>query len=163
MRKIILSTAVALSALAAAPAFAADNATVAVTASLAPVCDITSVSSTLALGAPEEDVPGTFTYTCNFEGAPTFTFQSANGGVKTTENGGATVSYGIYLNDNAPSSPPSAWLQASAAQAAPVAYNGISTSFPANSSVAPEFHVGLSSALPVAGSYSDTLTITIAP
>jgi spore coat protein U-like protein len=159
MRKF-LSVATVLAAITASPALAADTASTQIDASLAPSCDITSQSSNLTLGAVDEVVPGVFTYSCNFIGSPTLTFTSANGGVTTAENGGAQADYGVYLNDAAPSGAPSSWLQASAT---PQSYTGITQSLAPNSSVSPSFAVGLSEALVVAGTYSDTLTITIAP
>lgn len=159
MKKVILTTAAALAALTAAPAFAADSVSTTINASLDPTCDITSHSPTLTLGAVDEVVPGVFSYQCNFIGDPTFTFTSANGGVKTTENGEATATYGIYLNDAPVSGAPSTWLQSSAT---PVSYS-VSTSLTPNTTVSPNFAVALTQALTVAGSYSDTLTISIAP
>lgn len=160
MRRILLATAAL--ALCAGSAMAAGSANVAITASQDPVCNITNISSGIPLAGVDVAVAGTLQYKCNFVGSPTFTFTSLNGGVKTTDNGGGTADYGIYVNDIAPSSAPSTWLQASLA-ATPQVYPGISFSAPANATISPFFSVGLSTALPVAGSYSDTLTVDIAP
>jgi len=160
MRRILLATAAL--ALSAGSAFAADTADVEINAEQLPVCDITNISGSINLAGVDVAVPATLEYECNFEGNPTFTFTSLNGGVETTENGGGVADYGIYVNDIAPGSPPSTWLQASAATT-PQVYPGISFSAPPNSTITPYFSVGLTQALPVAGLYSDTLTVTIAP
>ena len=159
MRKFIAAAAVAAFA-TATPAFAADSGNTQITAELAPTCSIVNQSSSIALAGVDVPVSGVFQYTCNFNGSPELIFTSANGGVKTTENGGSTKAYGIYLNDSAPGGPPSTWLQSSAT---PQSYTGISSSAPANSVRSPYFAVGLTQALDVAGSYSDTLTININP
>lgn len=160
MRRILLATAAF--AFSAGMAMAADTADVEITAEQAPLCDITVISGSIALAGVDVAVPGTLTYQCNFIGYPTFTFTSANGGVETTDNGGGIADYGIYVNDAAPGSPPSTWLQASAATSGAI-YPAISFSAPANTPISPYFQVGLSEALPVAGSYSDILTVDIAP
>lgn len=160
MRRILLATAAF--AFGAGMAMAADTADVEITAEQAPTCDITDVSTSIPLAGVDVAVAGLLEYQCNFEGNPTFTFTSANGGVETTDNGGALVDYGIWVNDGAPVGVPSGWLQASTALV-PQVYPGISFSAPPNSTITPFFSVGLSAALPVAGSYSDTLTIDIAP
>jgi hypothetical protein len=160
MRKILLATAAL--ALGAGAAYAADSENVEITAEQAPLCDITNISSNIPLAGVDVAVAGVLQYECNFVGSPTFTFTSANGGVATLENGGGVADYGIYVNDVAPGGPPSSWLQASAATT-PQVYPGISFSAPANTTISPFFSVGLTQALPVAGSYSDTLTVDIAP
>lgn len=160
MRRILLATTAL--AFSAGMAMAADSADVEITAEQAPLCDITAISGSIPLAGVDVAVAGVLEYQCNFEGYPTFTFTSANGGVMTTSNGGATVDYGIYVNDAAPGSPPSTWLQASTA-VVPQVYPGISFSAPPNTTIAPYFQVGLSAPLPVAGSYSDILTVDIAP
>lgn len=160
MRRILLAASAFV--LTAGAAMAADTANVGIDATQAPICDITNISSNLSLAGVDVAVPGVLQYQCNFEGNPIFTFTSANGGVKTLSNGGATVSYGIYVNDIAPSSAPSTWLQASTA-IVPQVYPSISFSAPPNSTISPSFAVGLSAPLPVAGVYTDTLTVSIAP
>ena len=162
MRKIVFAAVAALAS--ATPAFAADSGDTQINASLAPTCSIVEQSSALTLGAVDEQVPGVFKYTCNFVGQPNLNFTSANGGVKTTENGGALRNYGIFLNDQDPNSlgypSPQSWLQASQT---PQSYPNISTSSPANSIEEPYFIVALTQPLLIAGSYTDTLTINIAP
>jgi len=162
MRKLLLATS-ALALLGAGSALAAGSSQTQITATSQQTCQINAQSAVLDLGSVV-DVPvaGSFVYQCNFVGAPQFTFTSANGGVKTSENNGGLANYGIYLNDTAPSTAPSAWLQASATTGG-AAFTGISTTTAPNAPVSPSFSVGLSQALPVAGAYSDTLTIAIAP
>lgn len=158
MRRILLATAAL--ALSAGSAFAADTATVAIDAFQAQTCDITASSSNISLAALNVAVSGVFQYQCNFVGNPTLNFVSGFGGVKTTENGGGIATYGIYLNDNLPGGPPNTWLQSNAT---PQSYPAITLSAPANTTISPTFQVGLTQALPVAGTYSDTLTISITP
>lgn len=161
MRTLVMSCA-ALALIGAGSALAADSASVQITATQAQSCTINDggTSTALDLGTTvDAPIAGTFSYQCNFVGSPTLTFTSASGGVT---DGSYTYDYGIYLNDTAPASPPSGWLQASAAQSGAV-YNNITTTTAPNSAVTPYFSVGLSEAIDVAGSYADTLTIDIAP
>jgi hypothetical protein len=162
MRKIILSTVAAIAAMTSTSAFAAGSADVAINASLAPKCTISASSSALTLTSDKAPVAGTFEYSCNFVGSPTMTFTSLNGGVATTENGTAKADYGIYLNDTAYTGDTSSWLKASQA-ATTQTYNGITTTVTPNTTVTPSFAVALLDTLTVAGTYSDTLTITVAP
>lgn len=158
MRRILLAASALV--LSTGAAMAADSASIAIDALQAPTCDITTVSASITLAGLDVAVPGTFEYVCNFVGDPTLNFVSTNGGVVTAENGGGSATYGIWLNTAAPGGPPSSWLQS---LNTPQAYTGITTSNPANVVVTPVFQVGLTSALPVAGAYSDTLTISISP
>jgi spore coat protein U-like protein len=162
MRKLLLAGS-ALALLGAGSAMAGNSAQTQVTAVNPPSCTITNQSSNLDLGVVvDAAVNGAFSYTCNFDGSPSFTFASLNGGVYTGENGTATADYGIYLNDAAYSSAPSSWLRASASTGTGTTMGGISTTVH-NAGSSPVFALGLAAPLPVAGSYSDTLTITIAP
>jgi hypothetical protein len=149
-------------ALIGAGAAMADTASVEITATQEETCTInaSSTSSSIALGAVDEAVAGVFEYQCNFVGSPTLTFTSTNGGVS---NGTDIADYGIYLNDTAPSSAPSTWLQASAATGSGAVYNNITSTTAANTNTPTNFSVGLTEALPVAGDYSDTLTIDLVP
>jgi spore coat protein U-like protein len=160
MRRILLATAAF--AFSAGMAMAADTANVEINAEQEPLCDITNISPSVSLAGVEVGVAATLTYQCNFEGSPTFTFTSLNGGVYTTENGTALADYGIYVNDVAPGGLPSSWLQASTATT-PQVFPGISFSAPPNTPINPYFSVGLTQPLPVAGVYTDTLTVSIAP
>lgn len=161
MRKLLLSSA-ALALVGAGSALAADSASVQITATQAQSCTINDggTSSALDLGTTvDAPIAGTFSYQCNFVGAPTLTFTSTSGGVTDGSN---TYDYGIYLNDAAPGSPPSTWLQASASTSG-FPFTGITTTTAPNTAVTPYFSVGLSEEITVAGSYADTLTIDIAP
>jgi spore coat protein U-like protein len=162
MRKYLLITT-GLALIGAGAALAADSGSVQITATQQDSCQIDSMSSSLDLGnVVDTPVVGDFQYRCTFVGSPQLTFTSANGGVETSSNGGATADYGIYLNDAAPSSPPSTWLQASAATGG-VTYTNITTTVAPNTTVAPSFQVGLTQPLTVSGTYTDTLTVDIAP
>jgi len=162
MRKHLLVTT-GLVLVGAGAALAADSASVQITATQLDSCQITSVSSSLDLGSVvDTPVVGDFQYQCTFVGSPSLTFTSLNGGVHTDVAGGHTADYGIWLNDAAPGGPPSTWLQASAATGG-ATFGDITTTVAANTTVAPNFQVGLTQALPVGGTYVDTLTIDIAP
>jgi len=163
MRKLLLSTVALLAVGAASSAFAADSAPIAISAELAQSCTINSGTSTnvvLDASAPSDGVPGTFNYQCNFTGSPTLKFTSANKGAQSTGPDATLVGYGIYLNDTPPSTPASSWQQASAT---PASYTGITTTISPNTQVSPSFRLGLDAPLVVAGTYTDTLTIDIAP
>lgn len=170
MRKLLLASATLLAA--TSPTFAAST-TIDVNASQPAVCEIVANSGSIPLAGYNVAVSGNFQYKCNFIGDPTFNFKSAYGGVKTTENGGATATYGIFLNDDTPAvagyPAPINWLQSSGATGPGVTYfggalnSGISSSTTPNSVVTPVFELGLTGPLTVAGYYSDTLTITITP
>jgi len=159
MRRILLASA-AVAFAGAGSALAGGSASIEINADNPQNCVVVASSATITLGAFDTGVPGTFQYQCNFVGQPTLTFTSANGGVVTAENGGGSATYGIYLNDAAPGGPPSTWLQSNTT---PQSYPNITTSTPANTVISPVFQVGLTGALPVAGHYSDTLTIDIVP
>lgn len=165
MRTIVLTTVAAVAALTAAPALAEGpkSATTEVTATVARDCTASSGSSIAISGsAAGTTANGTFTYSCNFTGAPSISIASLNGGLKSGGVDGRTVDYGVYLNDNAPTTAPNAWAQASTLTTAQT-FDNITTTTAPNTPTTPSFAVGLSSALLVAGNYSDTLTITIAP
>ncbi|MDZ4865739.1 MAG: hypothetical protein SGI91_00315 [Alphaproteobacteria bacterium] len=164
MRRILLATAAL--AFSAGMAMAADDADIEITAEQEMLCEITQVSGSIPLAGVNVGVQGVFNYTCNFEGSPHFIFTSTNGGVYTSENGTATADYGIFLNDQTPAvsgfPTPSTWLKASDSTTG-AEFDGISLSSPPNDEMVTEFWVGLVEALPVAGSYSDTLSINITP
>jgi spore coat protein U-like protein len=165
MRKLLITAAIAAAA-AATPALASNTTSTVVNAALAQSCTIDSVSPSLTLGAVDAAVPGEFKYTCNFIGQPTVTIQSANGGVKTSDNGDATADYGVWVNDSAPSGAPSGWAQASALIGPGVSFgpdSGFLSSAAPNVQNSPYLSVALTTALPHAGNYTDTLTFTINP
>jgi hypothetical protein len=158
MRTLVTSCAVL--ALIGAGSAMADSTSVEITATQEETCQINAgTSTTIALGDVDEPIAGTFEYECNFVGSPHLTFTSANGGVT---NGSDVADYGIYLNDVAPASPPSAWLQASASTSG-AEFDGITSTTAANTNTTTNFSVGLTEPLPVAGDYSDTLTIDLVP
>ena len=162
MRKIIFSTVAAVAALTSTSAFAAGSAEVAINAELAKECKITASSSSITLTNNKVPVAGQFEYSCNFTGSPTLTFASANGGVKTTSGDAAAADYGIYLNDTAYTNDTATWLKASEATTAQT-FDDITTTDAPNTTKSPSFAVALLEDLTVAGTYSDTLTITVAP
>ena len=165
MRKLLITAAIAATA-AATPALASNTTSTVVNAALAQSCTIDSASPSLTLGAVDAPVAGEFKYTCNFIGQPSVTIQSANAGVTTTDNNGGFANYGVYINDVDASSAPSSWIQASALAGAGQTFgpsSGFLNSTAPNVQNSPHFYVGLTTALPVAGNYTDTLTFTINP
>jgi len=164
MRTFLLAAAAvaltgASTALAAGP-----DANIALSAENPRECHITSYDSAIALTpAVDTYVSGNFQYQCNFVGSPTLTFSSANGGLV---NGTYKSDYGIYLNDAAVSGVPSSWQQASTTPKSygdGGDYGAITGTTAPNTVTTPNFAVGLSQPLEVAGTYTDTLTISIAP
>ena len=160
MRKLILSTAVALAAMTSSAAFAAGSAEVAVNASLAPSCSIVSSSPSLTLVGTAA-VPGDFTYKCNFTGSPSVSFTSANGGVKSTGTDANTADYYIYLNDNAGTAGAGSARASTIGASNP--FTDITKTTAPNTNTTPSFSLALVSPLTVAGTYQDTLTISVAP
>lgn len=166
MRKLIVTAAIAAAALAS-PAYASNSAQTEVNASLAQSCAISNVSPSLTLGGLDVPVQGAFTYSCNFTGQPSITIQSANGGVATVDNNNTyKVNYGVWVNDAAPSSAPSAWAQASNLTGPGQTFgpsSGFLTTTAPNAPQNPYYYVGRTSPITVAGTYTDTLTFTINP
>jgi len=159
MRRILLaSTAFVLAG--ASAAFAVEppkSAQFTVTSTLAASCSIGTGESTEVVVGPAASVVGTgeFTTTCNFEDADmTVSFVSDNGGV---ENGveDITVDYTIaYGGDDA--------LASEATLATP--FEVAAASGPvAGAAIDRSFTVTLVDDITVAGDYTDTLTVTVAP
>ena len=152
----------------AAPAFGAGSNNAQISTTVAQTCQIDAGTSSLidlTGAAVNTPVAGTFLYQCNFVGGnTTLRFTSSNGGVL---NGANLVNYGIFLNDQTPAAPgapsPSQWLQASNALSPGVPFSNISVPTQANQLRQPYFYVGLTQPALVAGTYTDTLTITILP
>lgn len=146
-------------------AYAAD---VAVATSVGQLCQInagTSSAIDMTGYAVNTPVAGVFKYQCNFAGGNTILrFTSANGGVK---NGSNLADYGIFLNDQTPGAlgapNPNQWLRASNSTGAGVPFFNIAVPTAANVEQTPYFYVGLIQPVTVAGTYTDTLTITILP
>lgn len=140
---------------------------VTVSANVTADCQINAGTSGLidltgqAIGTP---VPGTFKYQCNFAGPNVLLrFTSTNGGIK---NGSSLADYGIFLNDQTPAAvnpTPANWLHAANATGGGVVFPNISVPLSANTERSPYFYIALLQPTPVAGMYSDTLTIEIIP
>ena len=157
MRKIILSTVAAIAALTSTSAFAAGTASVNVSSTLAQSCSISTDGSTVTLtGTTAASTP--VTVTCNFTGTPTIAYTSANKGVKGGEGGELVVDYLInYGGTPAPGN-----LLASIADGGPAATFNANPVTPNSPNVA-SLSFALVAAPTVAGTYSDTLTLTVAP
>jgi len=155
-----------LAAFAAAICSAAAS-DVAVTSSVERACQINgSTSTAIDLTGDAVNTPhaGLFEYQCNFAGGPVIiNIKSDNGGLK---NGTSLANYGVFLNDQTPAAlgvpNPSGWAQASALTAGFPFFN-ITVPTTANVAKQPPFYVGLTQPVTVAGTYTDTLHITISP
>lgn len=166
--KTLMTAAVVTALLAGAALAASDSGQTYIFASVPKACLITDQSSSINLTgkAVGQWTSGTFSYQCNFTGnSQVLTFQSTNGGIFNPDNGTDLVDYGIYLND-APNSfavSDPAVLLASEAKPGPVPFFQIVDTTAANTNETAFFEVALAAPLTVAGTYSDTLAITIAP
>ena len=144
------------------------SVSVQVNSTVGEVCTITSPNSAVTLTTVDAQLPVVFTYRCNFIGAPTLSFQSQFGGIRGDAPGNPVLPYAIYLNDSAPAVPPSAWQQSTTAQT-PASYGPAGTNPAITSTVSPnvdrmpDFRVALREAMIIAGNYTDTLTVSIAP
>ena len=159
MRKLLLAAS-ALVVLGAAPAMALDSETVIVSASVSATCSVSDPNDVSFGTDPVVGATNTsnFSFTCNFAGNSVGTlqvsFQSANGGLANV-NDGTDRSYTVKYGANA------AVTAASIEVPADIDYP--ETSGAANVANARSFTVQLAEALPVAGAYSDTLTVSVAP
>jgi spore coat protein U-like protein len=156
MRKLLLaSTAIAL---ATGVATAADSSGVQVSATVSAWCTMSDPDDVTFGTDPEvgDTDSAAFDFTCNFvgdggegPGALTVTFASTNGGLKNVDDA-EVRDYTVDYNSTGP-------VLASAL--APYSETSASVGLPN----ARSFEVELAEALPVAGAYDDTLTISIAP
>jgi spore coat protein U-like protein len=161
MRNILLATA-ALAIVGTGTAMAAGPQTqgVQVTATVTASCSLTDPDD-VSFG-PDPLVGATdtsnFSFTCNFagdggEGALQIGIESDNGGLANPADG-TDRSYTISYEGGTP-------FTAASAEGAPVLIPESSTT--AGVAELRSFEVALAEALPVAGSYSDTLTVSVAP
>lgn len=159
MRKVLLATA-AFAIVGAGSAVAADNSNVAITATVSAECTMTDPDP-IDFGTDPSDgavETSNFEFTCNFAGdggesALTVTFESDNGGLTNPGDTQPRV-YTVAYDGNAA-------FTSTDAQALPVPFAETSTT--ANVAEPRSFDVTLDEDLPVAGSYSDTLFVSIAP
>lgn len=151
MRKILLATTAL--GLLAAPALAADNDSILITAFVPEACNVSITNPTMSLSPTGAvSAPEAFSYDCNFggEGADaTLTFSSGFGGVSS--DGGVTD----HVYNITPSTGPAG------TSAAPLV-NTVAIAAP-NTPVGGTFTLSLVTPINVAGTYTDTMTITIAP
>ena len=157
MRNILLAGAAMLAT--TGMAMAADSETVAISALVTANCTLTDPAD---IAFPNNSTTGatanrTFNFTCNFSGNNGSTlavsFQSTNGGLKNLADP-TTRLYNFQYGANTA-------VVSSAIQAVDVDYP--ETSATANLAESRAFTVTLNEALPVAGNYTDTLNVSIAP
>jgi spore coat protein U-like protein len=160
MRNILFSTAAAIAALSSTAAFAAEGPTnttgVNITTTLAKACTISTPGTDVALtGTASSTTP--MTVTCNFSGNPTLTYTSLNGGAKSTGPDGNTVDY--YVNYNSESAGPGNWTAGSLGTGQSHTATGVTPGTPLTTPLA----FALVAAPTIAGTYTDTMTITVTP
>jgi hypothetical protein len=150
MRKILLAGAAMLATTGMAMALGSDTITVSTT--LAQACSV-SITSTSVTMPSDGNLSGSeaFSYQCNYaSGTTTLTFDSGFNGV-SADGGTTTFAYNITPSTGA------AGTSAAPFNNTPVV-NAVANA-PSNAS----FTVDLLNPLAVAGTYTDTLTISIAP
>jgi hypothetical protein len=165
MNRTILATvlATAASAVGAAPALAADTASVNISASLPQTCAFTTVPAAVVTIQPvagEYNI-GDLGYTCNFVGQVQLVLELPDGSrLRNTENGGDVVDYGLAWT-LPPNSPTPSYQT--------FAPGNVPFSWPTNTVGTPNVEnkgalwVNLPSNLTVAGTYSSVITYTISP
>lgn len=164
--------------MAAAPAFAmpvpptTGLMSVNISATLPQSCafDSSNSKTTYVLSNDSRTDSGKIAYSCNYIGTPTVTITSANGGLtpdsKAVANGAALVPYQLVFGDRATANGAQggmisgSFTQAVSSQTDALGWTSTAA---ANQAVNPTFAIYLTNPMTVAGSYSDTVTITIAP
>jgi len=170
MKKILSISVLALAA-AAAPAQAAtstpQSVDVTVNASLANFCFFDTGNDTLTLSNTARDTSTVIQYECNFIGSPTLKVQSLRGGLypdaTAVANGASTGSPVVYkvAFGNSVTTAASGTNSNTITTAAIVSGSNATTA--ANTATNATLALNLSNLLQYAGSYSDTLTVSIAP
>jgi spore coat protein U-like protein len=156
MRNILLAGAAMLATTGLAMAVVAPTSqNVGITASLAELCTITDPNDVAVPGTTSGSTSpaANFTFACNFAGAGAapvlqIAFSSANGGLTS---GSETVDYNINYG--------AAIISSATAFVAPVQV--AETTSGANATNNRSFTVSLAEDITVAGSYSDTVTVSI--
>lgn len=160
-KKIFGSGVAAALAMLASPAFAADEAAVAVNAVVAPVCSFTTTPAAVVTVTPDagEKNLGDLGYTCNFVGNANLVLELPNGtNLNNPDNGGDTVQYGVRwlvppngsgtaYQTFGPGNVPFSWPTAGTA----------------NMETSGALMIKLPADLTVAGTYSTVISYTIAP
>lgn len=168
MKKLLSISVLALAA-AAAPAQAAPSQSVEVTvdASLSNFCFFDTGNDSLTLSNTAPNASTVISYECNFIGSPTLKVQSAFGGLapdlEATTNAGGTLDPVVYkvAFGNSVTTAASGTDSDTITTAAIVSGSNATTA--ANTATDATLALNLSNLLQYAGSYSDTLTVTIAP
>ena len=145
MRKILLAGAAMLATTSMAMAAGTDSVTVSTT--VAESCSVSITATTVTLPAdttPSAVVP--FTFTCNYTGSTAaLTYTSTNGGAGSSANPYDIIT---LVGDDGDST-------------APLVTSGLATT--ALNPVSNSFQLQLQDPILIAGSYSDTLTVSVAP
>jgi len=149
MRKLLLA-ATALTIAGVGSALASGSDSITVTTFVPQSCTVSIASTNVALPANgDATAPEAFSYTCNYgTGTADLTFSSGSGGVT---DGSTTYVYNIT-----PSTGPAG------TSAAPV-LNTSGVNATPNTPTAASFTLDLVDPIVIAGTYTDTLTISIAP
>ena len=148
MRKLLLASA-AIAVMGAGPAMALDSDTITIQSTLAQACQVDIANTTAVM--PANGSPSAleaFSFECNFGGeGATLSFASTFGGVS---NGFTTHVYNIVPSTGAPGT-------------SAVTFPNFPLIPLPNTPVNASFTVDLVNPILVAGTYSDTLTISITP
>jgi hypothetical protein len=150
MRKILLA-ATAFAFVGAGSALALDSDTITVTAEVPNWCIVDFTDPSVALPADGSVIASGFSYTCNYEGSTAVvTFDSGSNGVVGP---GGTYAYNIN------------WAAGSASgtSALPVNSAALATTALANVITSVDLDLVGDQSSMVAGSYTDILTVSIAP
>ena len=160
MRKIILTAIAALAASASTSAFAAGSAAVNISSTLAKSCTITTPGTVVTLTGTDASTTTT-TVTCNFTGTPQLSYTSLNKGALSGETGADAGKLDYYINFGGTSVSSTNLLASAANGGAGATFPGASGA--ANAPVTSDLALGFKTAPSIAGTYTDTLTITVAP
>ena len=160
-RSFILASAFAAAALSAAPTVAAGSGSTQVTGSLAPSCNIVAPpAATFDPSLTSQQSIGSARYRCNFTGATTLAFWSQNGGSvvmsASSQNGNVVQSRAFSLLFDGTA----LGVVSNSSASASVASRNVTA---VGVEQLGELKIQLATAANVAGSYADTIFMSINP
>lgn len=166
MKTLAIATVLAVAGFAGAAHAAPVGTTVEVSATLPALCTFASPSQSVQLDNAKKSYLGTLSYTCNFDGTVYAYISADKGKLTSTTDSTNTVGYSLLFGDTA--YPVEDW--ASAADFGPGGFannvrsrDAVGLGVQAGSSHETNFGVALLQDLTKAGTYTDTITITVAP
>jgi hypothetical protein len=153
MKTILTLGLLAASAVVATPAMAARSASYTISGTLSPSCSITApANQTINPTSTASQPIGVPSYVCNFAGPAAIRFWSQNGSVLQAPNG--SVSYSFVFDGSGPFTLPNA------EPALATLSRSIATAGTAQTGAA---SITISAGASVAGTYSDTISMSINP